>query len=66
MTSTWVTSSSVNVHHGCTDLMFADVAPIWSEMRQNIDQIYRFEQWHTVNAYLLTLDPAAIKAYRIV
>lgn len=30
--SIWVISSSVNLHHGCVDLMFADVGPICSLM----------------------------------
>ena len=55
MTSIWV-GSSVNLYHGCPDLILADVAPIWSEMQQSIGRIYRLGQSHTVNAYFLTLD----------
>ena len=41
VTSIQVSSSSVNLHHGCTDGVFVDVPPKCSEMQQRIGRVYR-------------------------
>ena len=41
VTSIRVSSSSVNLHHGCTDGVFVDVPPKCSEMQQRIGRMYR-------------------------
>ncbi|KAK0516099.1 hypothetical protein JMJ35_002133 [Cladonia borealis] len=56
VTSIRVSSSSVNLHHGCSDVVFVDVPPNCSEMQQAIGRVYCLGQEHAVHAYLLTLD----------
>ena len=56
LTSIRVSSSSVNLHHACADVVFVDVPPNASEMFQAIGRVFRLGQVRMGRIVILTLD----------
>ena len=56
VTSINVSSASINLQKGCSDVIFLDVPPSCSTLLQGICRLFRLSQQRQVQAVVVTLD----------